>query len=115
MRNRRKNIKQWRKVSALEDIPKLGSLVIETEEEMVAVFRTSNDEVFALEDACPHQRGLLSRGVVNETSVTCPVHKWEIDLRSGDALAPNYGCTTSFQTKVEDGIVFIGIVEKHGT
>ena len=76
---------------------------------MVAVFRTSNDEVFALEDACPHKRGPLSQGIVFGNSVTCPLHKWKIDLTNGDAIAPNYGCTVTFQTKLEDGIVYIGI------
>ena len=43
----------WIEIAALTDIPKLGARVIKTETVSIAVFRTTNDEVFALKDECP--------------------------------------------------------------
>jgi nitrite reductase (NADH) small subunit len=99
----------WTEIVALEEIPKLGSRVVKTDTMNVALFRTSDNQVFALRDACPHKGGPLSQGIVHGTSVTCPLHNWKIDLASGEALGPDEGCTNVFETKVENGIVFLGL------
>lgn len=99
----------WIEVAALNDIPPLGARVLETEAGRIAVFRTSDDEVFAINDACPHKQGPLSQGIVAGHTVTCPLHNWKIDLASGQALAPDEGCTNTYQAKVEDNRVFVQI------
>ena len=100
---------KWVEIVALEDIPRLGSRVIKTDTMDVALFRTRDDRVFALRDACPHKGGPLSQGIVHGTSVTCPLHNWKIDLASGEALGPDEGCTNVFATKVENGRVFLAL------
>ena len=75
----------------------------------VAIFRTSGDEVFALFDQCPHKKGPLSQGIVYDKRVACPLHNWVIDLSSGEATGPDEGCTRSFDTKVEDGLIYIAL------
>lgn len=99
----------WIEIVALEAIPRLGSRVIKTDTMDVAVFRTSDDRVFALRDACPHKGGPLSQGIVHGTSVTCPLHNWKIDLASGQALGPDEGCANVFATKVENGTVYLAL------
>ena len=99
----------WKEISALTDIPQLGSRVVKTDTMSIAVFRNSKDEVFAMKDECPHKQGPLSQGIVHGTTVTCPLHNWKIDLKSGEALGPDEGCTNVFPVKVEDGKVFLSI------
>ncbi|MEO0994973.1 MAG: Rieske 2Fe-2S domain-containing protein, partial [Pseudomonadota bacterium] len=50
----------WIDIGALEDIPVRGARVVKTAAGCVAVFRTGADEVFALDDRCPHKGGPLS-------------------------------------------------------
>ena len=99
----------WKEISALTDIPQLGSRVVKTDTMSIAVFRNSKDEVFAMKDECPHKQGPLSQGIVHGTTVTCPLHNWKIDLKSGEALGPDEGCTNVFPVKVEDGKVFLSL------
>ena len=99
----------WKEVANLEEIPKLGARVLEVEDGSIALFRTSDDQVFALRDACPHQQGPLSQGIVAGHTVTCPLHNWKIDLESGQALPPDEGCTNVYQVKVENGRVYLQI------
>ncbi len=99
----------WIEIAKLEDIPPLGSRVVKTPDADIAVFRTRDDQVFALRDACPHENGPLSQGIVHGTTVTCPLHNWRIDLASGEALDPDEGCTHTYATKVEDGRVYLSI------
>ncbi|MDH5735419.1 MAG: nitrite reductase small subunit NirD [Gammaproteobacteria bacterium] len=100
----------WIEVVSLKDIPKLGSRVIDAKQMKIAVFRTSDDRVFAIKNACPHKGGPLSEGIVHGTSVTCPLHNWKIDLASGEALGPDHGCTNVFPVKIENGQVFIELL-----
>lgn len=99
----------WIEIAALADIPKLGARVVKTDTMDIAIFRTANDEVFAIKDACPHRQGPLSQGIVHGTSVTCPLHNWKIDLASGQALGPDEGCTNTYSAKVENGKVFLSL------
>lgn len=102
----------WIEIAALNDIPRLGARVVRTDTVEIAVFRTAGDEVFALKDECPHRKGPLSQGIVHNTTVTCPLHNWKIDLASGDAKAPDQGCTRSYPVKVKDGRVYLGLIEQ---
>lgn len=99
----------WTEVGPLADIPNKGSRVLVTPDGDVAVFRTAGDEVFALFDRCPHKQGPLSQGIVYDKRVACPLHNWVIDMESGEATGPDEGCTRTFETKVEDGVVYISL------
>jgi len=99
----------WIVIGQINDIPKLGSRLIATEEGDVAIFRTSDDQVFALLDQCPHKGGPLSQGMVYGHAVACPLHNWSINLSSGEAVAPDEGCTNSYPVKVDNGTISIAI------
>lgn len=100
----------WTRICALTDIPPLGSRVVRSEKHGdIAIFRTSDDDVFAMHDKCPHKGGPLSQGIVHGKTVTCPLHSWKIQLENGEAVAPDVGCTKPFAVKVEDGGVFLQV------
>ena len=99
----------WIEVGKVTDIPKLGARVVETSRGDLGVFRTADDEVFALRDKCPHKNGPLSQGIVHGKRVTCPLHSWKIELESGEAVAPDVGCAAKYETKVEDGVIFLAL------
>jgi len=98
----------WIRVCDLQDIPVLGSRRVQRATGVdVALFRTTDDEVFALLDRCPHKGGPLSQGIVFGRSVACPLHNWTIALADGCAREPDEGCTPAFQVKLENGEVFL--------
>ncbi|MFO7593451.1 MAG: nitrite reductase small subunit NirD [Pseudomonadota bacterium] len=101
----------WITIGKLEDIPQLGSRVVTTDDGDIAVFRTSDDHIFALRDHCPHQGGPLSQGMVYGHTVACPLHNWSIDLKTGEAVAPDKGCSHSHPVQVENGVVSIAASE----
>ena len=99
----------WQEITTLDEIPVLGSRVIETDTVNIAIFRGTNDNIFAIKDECPHKKGPLSQGIMHGDSVTCPLHNWKISLTSGEALGADEGCTNTYNTKVEDGKVFLSL------
>ncbi len=105
----------WISVCRVDDIPVLGSRRVSRAQGLdVAVFRNDTNEVFALLDRCPHKGGPLSQGIVFGTSVACPLHTWTIGLCTGQAAAPDEGCTPKFAIKVEDGQVYLDKSELAG-
>lgn len=97
----------WLKVCNLDEIPRLGARVVKHGEQNIAVFRTDGDEVFAMQDKCPHKGGYLSQGIVAGKQVTCPLHGMNICLNDGKAIAPDEGCVPTYATKVESGEVYL--------
>jgi nitrite reductase (NADH) small subunit len=102
----------WKAVCSVADIPVLGARVVKRAVQPdVAIFRNSEDKIFALLDRCPHKGGPLSQGIVFGERVACPLHNWNIQLDSGCAVAPDQGCTPRFSVKVEGGQVFLDMNE----
>ena len=101
---------KMKKICAVTDIPKQGARVVQsTLHGDIAVFRNADDEIFALQDKCPHKGGPLSQGIVYGKRVACPLHNWNIELGDGCAVAPDQGCTKSYAVKVEDGAVYLDV------
>ena len=100
--------RRWIPVARIDDIPVAGSRCVQRPQGLdVAVFRTTDDQVFALLDRCPHKGGPLSQGIVFGHRVACPLHNWTIGLDSGCAQEPDEGCTTPFAVSLQDGVVHL--------
>lgn len=96
----------WIDIAALDDIPVRGARVIKTRAGCVAVFRTIDDKVFAIDDACPHKQGPLSDGMVHGSSVTCPLHNLVISLETGMAADGKSGVNT-YEITVKGGRILL--------
>ena len=95
-------------IGHIDDIPRLGARVVQTEQGNIAVFRTADDAVFALTDRCPHKNGPLSQGIVHDHTVTCPLHNLRLNLENGQAIAPDEGCIERFTIHVNaEGQLFL--------
>jgi nitrite reductase (NADH) small subunit len=104
----------WIEIGTVEDIPKQGARVVRTKDGDIAVFRTLDDEVFALRDRCPHKGGQLSQGIVYGNKVACPLHDWKISLDTGMAVAPDEGCAARFPVRIEGGKVLLSLIPEEG-
>jgi nitrite reductase [NAD(P)H] small subunit len=94
-----REVTEWVRVGRLDDIPRRGARVVTWRGTDIALFRTSDDQVFALRDRCPHRQGKLSQGIVHGTAVTCPLHNWVIGLDDGLARDPDTGCVDRFAVR----------------
>ena len=108
----------WKQICRIDDIPVLGARRVTRPVGLdVAVFRTADDQIYALLDRCPHKGGPLSQGIVHGDRVACPLHNWNIALTDGNAQAPDVGCAPRFQVRVEEGWVYLDADElaQHAT
>nr|WP_314858902.1 nitrite reductase small subunit NirD [uncultured Undibacterium sp.] len=99
---------EWQIICRVDDIPVLGARVVKRQAKTdVAIFRNTEDKIFALLDKCPHKGGPLSQGIVFGEKVACPLHNWNIELPTGCAVSPDEGCTQKFSVKVEADQVYL--------
>lgn len=97
----------WIDIAALEEVPQRGARVVKTALGCVAVFRTALDEVYALDNTCPHKQGPLAEGIVHGNSVTCPLHNWVFSLETGQAQGQDEGQVATYPARVEDGRIML--------
>ena len=99
----------WQDIGALESIPVQGARVVKTGQGCIAVFRPSENAVFALDDHCPHKAGPLSQGIVHGNAVTCPLHNWVISLETGSAMGADEGNVRTYPLRIANGRVLIDL------
>ena len=99
----------WFAIGNIADIPLRGARCVKTPQGKIAVFRTAENEVFAIEDHCPHKGGPLSQGIVHGNAVTCPLHNWVISLETGKALGADQGAVKTIALKNDGGALFIAL------
>lgn len=99
----------WIAIGSIDDIPVRGARCVDTPQGRIAVFRTADDRIFAIEDHCPHKQGPLSQGIVHGNAVTCPLHNWVISLETGEAQGADEGSVKTVPVRAEDGKLQIAL------
>lgn len=72
-------------VGTLADFPEGKGTALRVGNRRLAIFRIE-DQVFAIDDRCPHRGFPLHDGSVSETTVRCRTHGSCFDLASGKVL-----------------------------
>ncbi len=104
----------WVAACHVTDIPSPGARCLRTSQGNIALFRTGDGELFALEDRCPHRGGPLSQGMVFGQRVACPMHGMVFDLASGAAVAPDSGEVRRYPVRCEGERVLVGLPARPG-
>ena len=100
---------EWIEIGTIAAIPRRGARCVNTPAGRIAVFRTQEDQVFAIENRCPHKQGPLSEGIVHGASVTGPLHNWVFDLATGKALGADEGQVKTDPIDLVDGRIFMAL------
>lgn len=97
----------WHDVAAFDDLDSDFPLGVEIEGQHVGVFR-QGDEVYALENVCPHAYALLSQGFLEGGVIECPLHAAQFEVATGRCLNEigqrDLACHS---TKIEAGRVLV--------
>ena len=99
------------KVARVTDIPDPGKQLVEVADTFVVLFHVDG-RFFCIDDICTHDGGPLGEGEFCGYEIACPRHGAKFDVRTGKALTmPATEGTLAHEVKVEDGDVYIRIVE----
>ena len=103
----------WTRICPLEDMPVERGVTALVRGHAVALFRTPDDEVYALSNHDPFSRtSVLAKGIVGHREgvpfVASPAHRQAFDLRTGVCLDDPGVVVSSYATRVVDGVVEVG-------
>jgi 3-phenylpropionate/trans-cinnamate dioxygenase ferredoxin subunit len=78
------------------DVP-VGGMIAVNLEGTVILLANDGGNIYAINNKCPHLGGNLSKGTLNGTIVTCPVHGSQFDVTTGKNVRwlKGTGITTS--------------------
>ena len=75
-----------------------------------AVYRSPDDEYYASDGLCTHEKVHLADGLVMDNVIECPKHNGRFDYRTGAALgAPVCVNLKTYTAKAENGKIYIDI------
>ena len=98
------------KVLDVAALPLLTPTLVTVNGEDVVLYRRS-DEILAIGNECPHQGGNLCDGWIEGDILSCPLHGWEFDLRSGVCMTIPGERVPRYAVSVEGGAIYLEPVE----
>jgi len=99
----------FHKVTETKDLAPGSGKSVEVSGQMIALFNVGGT-FYAIGDACTHRGGSLSRGTLEGTTVTCPLHRATFDVTTGRNLTPPApGVVRSYKVRVEGNDVEVEI------
>jgi nitrite reductase (NADH) small subunit len=107
-------VEVWTPVCAITDlIPNRGAAALLENNEQVAIFRTGDDDVYAISNIDPFSgAAVLSRGLVGDVGgapvVASPMHKQHFDLRTGVCVDDPAVSVTVYPVRVDQSTILVG-------
>ena len=99
----------WVKACAADDIDDEDVIRFDHEGKTFALYR-KDDEFFATDGLCTHEKVHLADGLVMDYVIECPKHNGRFDYRTGAAKgAPVCVDLKTYPVKVEAGQLFINL------
>lgn len=94
------------RVCTLRELERDRVRVVSTEGRSIAIF-LDEDNVYAVDNRCPHMGFPLHRGTVKDGILTCHWHHAKFDLAGGCTFDPFADDVTAFRVEVRDGDVWL--------
>ena len=98
----------WSDSIPLSDLPAGHTTVFKQAPHQIAIVRTRDGEVFAIDNRCPHEGYPLAEGTVAGCVLTCNWHNYKFDLRDG-ACVMGEEAVRSYPTRIVDGRIEIDL------
>ena len=96
-----------KKIAKTGDLVPGSGKVVKVEGETIALFNVDGT-CYAIGNTCPHRGGPLGEGSLEGTTVTCPWHGAQFDVKTGEVLAPPAALgVKSYPVRVEGEDVLI--------
>ncbi len=96
----------WIRIAGVSDIHEQHGTLVNLDGEDIVIFKV-NGEYFALNNVCAHQHfSMLHQGMLEDCTVSCPMHGWTYDLRTGRATT-GQGSVAAYNVKIDNKDIFI--------
>lgn len=109
----RRGVEEWQPVCRVAELEVERGATALVHGQAVAIFRTVDDQVYALGNHDPFAKAsVLARGIVGTRAgtpfVASTTHKHAFDLRSGRCLDDRSVSVPAYDVRVVEGVVLVG-------
>jgi nitrite reductase (NADH) large subunit len=94
-------------VALVEDVPPGASQEFIVNDQSVAVFHTRADEWIATDARCPHEQGPLADCILGNGRLTCPIHSYSFDVKTGTCDNPEIDLLKIYTIEIRAGRVLV--------
>ena len=95
-------------VAKVSDVGEDEGHCVEVDGVAIALFR-KGDDIFAINNICPHQGAPLSEGCYDDGIVTCPLHAWEFDVETGRKVNGGADKVSCYRVKIVNDAVLVSL------
>ncbi|MEN9872587.1 MAG: hypothetical protein RL450_522 [Actinomycetota bacterium] len=96
------------KICSLDDLKPGKAIRVKINDHAIAIIRTPNGEVKALDDKCSHGEISLSEGFVDNETVECWAHGAKFDLNTGKPLSlPAYEPVATYEVLIDNNDIYV--------
>ena len=96
------------KICSLDDLKPGKAIRVKINDHAIAIIRTPNGEVKALDDKCSHGEISLSEGFVDNETVECWAHGAKFDLNTGKPLSlPAYEPVATYEVLINNNDIYV--------
>ena len=97
------------RVCRVDELPAVGAAAADIYGQVLAIVRTAEGELYAVDDTCSHANVSLSEGELEGHTLECWLHGSRFDVRTGEPSGPPATAPIDvYPVKVENGEVFVG-------
>ena len=90
------------------EVPVGADKVVEVDGKAIAVFNCDGT-FYAVDNTCKHRGGPLGEGALAGTTVTCPWHGWEYDVKTGACLLDPKITVKSYPVTLEGDDILVSV------
>jgi nitrite reductase/ring-hydroxylating ferredoxin subunit len=99
------------RAASLADVQKRGYLTVQLQGHTIALF-LHNEQVYAVDNRCPHMGFPLDRGAVRDGILTCYWHYARFDVATGGAFDQFADDVRVFPTTLQNGEVWVDVTPR---
>jgi 3-phenylpropionate/trans-cinnamate dioxygenase ferredoxin subunit len=97
------------RVCRVDELPPFGAAAADVYGQIMAIVKTREGEIYAVDDTCSHANVSLSEGELEGHTLECWLHGSRFDVRTGDPSGPPATVPINvYPVKVENDEVFVG-------
>ena len=100
----------FQRIASVDELEPYGQFSKWVDDHDILVFR-KDGEVKALSNICPHFGGPVGYHQMKDGVFTCLWHNYRFEAASGECLTNRHLCLRSYKIKVEDGGIWVQLVE----
>jgi nitrite reductase (NADH) large subunit len=94
-------------IAQTDDLPPGGSREIDVNGQPVALFHTRDGNWIATDGRCPHEQGPLVDCILGNGRLTCPIHSYSFDIKTGACDNPDIDPLPVYPVEIREGSVWV--------